>query len=123
VSFNSEAEDVTDSIIVPKGVKTLSINPLTWTTDTTPVDESFNMGACFTDADGNISDEIYQFCGAYIDDDRGTLKVTGIDEDKYSVENEFFAKGVYHIYDCGFFYRNLQYNVAERVEAYYGDDN
>ncbi len=33
VSFNTEAESIQDSIIVPSGTRTLSINPLNWKTD------------------------------------------------------------------------------------------
>lgn len=117
VSFNSEAEDVKSSMLVPEGMKTISINPLTWTTDSQPADETFNMGACFMDG-GNIAKEVYQFCGAYIDSERGTLKVTGISPQDYPSMLDFLGEGVYHIYDYQFFYRNLQYNVAERLDNF-----
>ena len=47
ISFNSEAEGVTDSIMVPNGTKTFAINPLNWKTDSTPADKSLNKGACY----------------------------------------------------------------------------
>ena len=33
IAFNTEAEDVADSLMIPAGMKTLSINPLNWKTD------------------------------------------------------------------------------------------
>ncbi len=118
ISFNSEAEWITDSLIVPQDVKTLSINPLNWKTDSTPADSSLNIGACFTDYEGNIVTEIPNLTGAYIDPERGTLKVPDINSKTYPAALDIFQNGVYHIYDYQFFYRNLQKNVQTRLQAY-----
>ena len=116
VSFNCEAEGVSDSIIVPNGVKTLGINPLNWKTDSTPADKSLNKGACFTKYSGEIKSEINNLTGAYLDISRGTLRVTDVSPEDYS--NSLFPQGVYHLYDYQFFFRNLQDNVKVRVEAF-----
>lgn len=116
ISFNSEAEGVEESLIVPKGMKTLGINPLNWKTDSTPADRSLNEGACFTKYSGEIKRETAQLTGAYLDEQRGTLRVTDIQPSDYS--NSLFPDGVYHLYDYQFFFRNLQRNVAVRVESY-----
>ncbi|MDD3411152.1 MAG: DUF3089 domain-containing protein [Eubacteriales bacterium] len=116
VAFNSEAVDVTESLLVPAGVKTCAINPLNWKTDGTPADASLNLGACFTDYSGAIKSEIPHLTGAYLDEARGTLKVPDIHPADYA--NSLFPDGVYHLYDYQFFYRNLQQNVAARVERY-----
>ncbi len=118
VSFNSEAEDVSDSLLIPAGTKTLAINPLNWKTDGTPADKSLNKGACFTDYDGNITSEIPQLTGAYIDDVRGALKVTDVTSEEYPPVLSIFDSGVYHLYDYQFFYRNLQENVSARIANY-----
>ncbi len=118
VSFNSEAEDVSDSLLIPAGTKTLAINPLNWKTDGTPADKSLNKGACFTDYDGNITSEIPQLTGAYIDDVRGALKVTDVTSEEYPPVLSIFESGVYHLYDYQFFYRNLQENVSARIANY-----
>lgn len=118
VTFNSEDPAVTDSIIVPAGTTTLSINPLTWSTSTDAAPASLNEGACFTDYSGTIERETPELCGAYIDPERGTLKVTGIDPADYPSGLDIFDEGVYHLYDYQFFYRNLQQNVDVRVNAY-----
>ena len=116
ISFNSEAEGVQDSIMVPAGTKTLGINPLNWKTDSTPADKSLNKGACFTKYSGKIKKEIPELSGAYLDAERGTLRVTDVAPSDYS--NSLFPDGVYHLYDYQFFFRNLQKNVAVRVESY-----
>ena len=116
ISFNSEAEGVEDSIMVPKGTKTLGINPLNWKTDSTPADKSLNEGACFTKYSGEIKKEIPQLTGAYLDEARGTLRVVDVAAADYS--NSLFPEGVYHLYDYQFFFRNLQKNVAVRLENY-----
>ena len=118
ISFNSEAENITDSLMIPEGTKTLAINPLNWKTDGTVADKSQNAGACFTDYSGNIVTEIPQLTGAYIDSVRGALKVTDVTATDYPAVLYIFEDGIYHLYDYQFFYRNLQENVNERINQY-----
>ena len=49
---------------------------------------------------------------------RGTLKVPDVDPETYVPGLPLFASGVYHVYDYQFFYRNLQENVALRLDNY-----
>lgn len=116
VTFNSEAEDVTSSLMVGENEKTFAINPLNWKTTSEMADKSFNKGACFTNYSGEIKEEIPALTGAYIDENRGTLKVPDVDKEKYS--SSLFEKGVYHLNDYQFFYRNLKENVNTRLSAY-----
>lgn len=118
IAFNSEAEEITDSVMIPAGTRTLAINPLNWKTDGTPAGKEENLGACFTDYSGNIVTEIPQLTGAYIDPVRGALKVTDVSPEDYPAALPTFAEGIYHVYDYQFFYRNLQQNVAARLEAW-----
>lgn len=118
VSFNSEAETVTDSLMIPAGTRTLAINPLNWKTDGTPAGKEENLGACFTDYGGNIVTELPQLTGAYLDLERGALKVTDVTPEEYPPVLPIFSDGVYHLYDYQFFYRNLQENVGVRLESY-----
>ena len=120
VSFNSEAEDITDSLMIPEGTKTYAINPLNWKTDSTPADKSLNQGACFTDYSGEITSEIPELTGAYIDETRGALKVPDVSPEDYPAGLSIFTDGVYHLYDYQFFYRNLQENVQTRIDAFTG---
>ena len=121
VSFNSEAEAVTDSLVIPAGTRTLAINPLNWKTDGTPAGREENLGACFTDYDGAVTTEIPHLTGAYLDPVRGALKVTDVTPEEYPPVLSIFSDGVYHLYDYQFFYRNLQENVAARLDAYLAD--
>ena len=116
ISFNSEAENIEASIIVPRGVRTLSINPLNWKTDSTYADRSLNKGACFTDYSGSVTSEIPYLTGAYIDPERGTLRVMDVNPSDYS--SPLFPDEVYHLYDYQFFFRNLQENVAIRTASW-----
>ena len=118
VSFDCEAESVTDTFINPAGTKTLSINPLNWKTDSTPAGKELNKGACFTDYDALITEEVPQLCGCYIDEKRGVIKVTDIEPADYAPVVPGLPEGAYHVYDYQFFFRNLQENVAVRLESY-----
>jgi len=96
-----------------------SINPLSWTTLGEKADKSLNTGCVSVGTDGVVTQEIEEFCGAYIDDENGRLVVTDIaDADNYYNAQSVFPQGDYHLYDLTFFYRNLQDNVADRVEAF-----
>ena len=117
VSFECEAEGVTGSFIVPEGTRALSINPLNWRTDSAPASKEENLGACFTDYSGSIVRDAGALCGAYIDPARGVLKVTDVSPEDYPAVVTGLPEGAYHIYDYQFFFRNLQQNVQQRVDA------
>ena len=120
VSFNSESPAINASLMVPAGVKTKAINPLTWRTDNNYASALHNKGACFTDYSANIKKEQPYFCGAWLDTERGTLKINSkITPQAYPPVLDIFTAGVYHLYDYQFFYRNLQENVALRTSAYW----
>lgn len=118
VAFNSEAPEVTDSLMIPAGTCTLAITPLNWKTDGTPAGKEENLGACFTDYGGEIVSEIPNLTGAYLDPARGALKVTDVSPADYPAGLPIFSDGVYHLYDYQFFYRNLQENVGARLDAF-----
>lgn len=119
ICFECEAEDVTDTVIVPAGVFSYSINPLNWKTDSTPADKELNLGYVYpSKTDGSPKKEIPQLCGAYIDPVRGTLKVTDVTPEEYPPRFDIFVTGSYHIYDYEFFFRNVQANVKTRIDAY-----
>ena len=120
VSFNSESSAVKSSLMVSAGVKTKAINPLIWRTDNNYASALHNKGACFTDYSANIKKEQPYFCGAWLDTERGTLKINSkITPLAYPPILDIFTAGVYHLYDYQFFYRNLQENVALRTSAYW----
>ena len=91
---------------------------LNWRTDSTPADKSLNLGACFTNYGGEIEQEIPNLTGAYIDPERGALKVPDVTPEQYPAGLDIFQEGVYHLYDYQFFYRNLQKNVQTRIATW-----
>lgn len=120
ISFECEAPDVAETFSYPENKKSHVINPLSWKVNEELADKSLNLGACFTDYDGKITREVKNFCGAYLDLNRGVVKIpdTDVDKNEYKAMLSFFQNGVYHIYDYLFFYRNLQENVNVRINAY-----
>ena len=104
---------IDDTIIIPRGVKTLSINPLNWETDDTMAERTLNKGAVMET--GGVP--IPELCGAYIGD-RGQLVVTDIDRDDYPPVLDLLPDGSYHLYDYMFFFTNLKDNVALRSDTY-----
>lgn len=94
------------------------INPLNWKTDATPAEAVQNIGACFYDGKGKLSEEIPNFCGAYLDEKSGTLKITGVEEKDYPSIETGQEQGSLSGYESSFFYRNLQNNVKVRAKQY-----
>lgn len=121
ISFNSEAENVESSLMIPKGVKTLAINPLNWKTDSTYAPASMNMGACFTNFQGEITKEVDNLTGAYIDEKRGALKVD-ITPETFPEGIKPNPSGVFHGFDFQLFYRNLEQNVKVRIDSFFQND-
>lgn len=121
ICYSSEAEFIENSLIVPDTTHT--INPLNWTCTTTLAERNLNLGACFTNYEGEITSEIPNFSGAYISPKRGTLKVPDVDATNYLPVLGIFQKGEYHIYDYMFFYRNLEANVKTRIDQYWQLNN
>ena len=118
VSIDCEAPELTETFINPADQKAYAINPLNWKTDGTRADKAENSGACFTNYDGEIVSEVTQLCGCYLDAERGVVKVTDVAAADYAPIVPGLPEGSYHVYDYQFFFRDLQQNVADRLEAY-----
>ena len=106
-------------MINPAGHKAYAINPLNWKTDGTPAGKEENLGACFTNYSGEITQEAAELCGCFIDEMRGTLKIMDIDAADYPPVVPGLPDGAYHVYDYQFFFRNLQQNVLARVKCFF----
>lgn len=115
VSFNA-----VDARMEYNGIKEISINPLNWKSTGKKADKSLNKGYATFDVNGNITEEISNYCGAYIDKNTGKLVVTDIEgqDDLFETETGFFEKGDYHLYELNFFYKNLKKNISTRIKAY-----
>ena len=118
IAFDCETPNVPGSILNPPNQKVLSINPLNWKTDSTPADRSLNKGSRLLNGRGEVKREEIGLCGAYIDPNRGVLKVTDIDAADYKPIIPVFTPGVLHVYDTQLFYQNLKDNAALRLQLY-----
>ena len=118
ICFDCEDGTVSETIIIPAGIKAMSINPLNWKTDGTPADRSLNHGAVF-EAGG---EPIPELCGAYIGE-RGELIVTDVTASDYPPGLDIFPEGAYHLYDYMFFFTNLKENVETRTAAWRDQQN
>ncbi len=116
ISFDCEDGNVTETMIIPAGMKALSINPLNWKTDSTAADKSLNLGAVMKTG----ADPIPGLCGAYIGN-RGQLIVTDVTAADYPPGLAVFPEGAYHLYDYMFFFTNLKENVAARTAAWFAE--
>ncbi len=119
VSYDCENGNVTDSIVIPAGTKAISINPLNWRTDSQKADKSLNKGSVKQDSKtGAITSVEVGKYGAYIDPNRGSLIVTGIDTSAYPPVLSIFSDGCFHLYDNFLFFVNLQENVQKRTDSF-----
>lgn len=118
ISFNSEADFVTNSIIVPEGSYTYGINPLNWKTDSTPADRSENPGSVDLHLDGSADHDVVGLTGCYRSASRGTLILPDITPEEYPPGEPLFVEGCYHNYELTLYYRSVQQNVKDRIAAY-----
>ena len=113
VAFDCEDGTLTGTIVIPEGVRTMSINPLNWKTGDTPADKILNKGAVM----GTGAEPVPGLCGAYIGK-RGELVVTDIEKEDCPPGLDIFPEGAYHVYDYLFFFTNLKENLATRAQAW-----
>ena len=97
----------------------LATNPLNWKADSTKALKAENLGLVKVATTGEITEEIPNYCGAYIDENGKLIVTEAADlEELYAAENSIFPQGDYHLNDVNFFYRNLQQNIKNRVEKF-----
>ena len=118
ISFNSEADFVTGSIIVPEGGYTYGINPLNWKTDSTPASREENTGYYAISMQGIARQTIPNVTGCYRDPERGTIIPTDIDPTEYPPGEPLFVEGCYHNFELNLYFDSLKQNVQDRVDAY-----
>ncbi|MDR0646415.1 MAG: DUF3089 domain-containing protein [Elusimicrobiota bacterium] len=114
ITYNTQAAGIKNSPIYERG-EAVCVNPLNWSAG--PADKELNQGAVFFDGRANKVEEIPFFTSAYIEKETGSLIASDVNMDKYS--SPLFQKGIYHVYDYEFFYRNLQNNFKRRLKNYF----
>ena len=116
IVFNTEAPAITESLLVPKEMRSVCINPFNWRTDSTYAFPEENLGGKLINPYGKVDKELGQITGGYIDVSRGTVKVPDIDPQVF--KGIIFPDGIYHIYDYQFTFSNLEKNIADRIAAF-----
>jgi len=93
------------------------INPLSWKTDDTYAPAQEKLGARFyNDTTGEFLREVPGYCDAQINLTSGALTTTIPEGEDLDIGP--YSEGVYHRYDYAFWYRNLEQNVADRINTY-----
>lgn len=116
ISFNTCSEKSNNKNSLAGGV---CINPINWKTDETPALASENLGSVFFDENTYKRIEEANYADATIDLERGTIICSTItDNNKYAISQPRFPDEIYHMTEYGFYYKNLQQNVANRIEKY-----
>ena len=115
VTYNTQSPTSVGGPMLMEGAH--CINPLNWKTDDTYAPASENLGArIYNDSTGELLREVDNYCDAQINLTTGALTTT-IPEGE-DLDIGAYPEGVYHRYDYAFWYRNLEQNVGDRIQAY-----
>ena len=115
ITYNTQSPTSVGGPMLMEGAH--CINPLNWKTDSTYAPASENLGARFyNDSTGEFIRDVVGYSDAQIDLETGALTTT-IPEGE-DLDIGAYPEGVYHRYDYAFWYRNLQQNVGDRIDAY-----
>ncbi len=112
VSYNTQGPQATTSMARPGAI---GVNPLLmyWTTSTEVAPASMNLGTVLMPPMVSARTETPQFTGAYILD--GALILTNPPQNAPMAN----AAQFYHPFDYALFYRNLEQNAKDRINAFY----
>ncbi|UUX91937.1 DUF3089 domain-containing protein [Methanoplanus endosymbiosus] len=115
VTYNSQSPTSVGGPMLMEGAH--CINPLNWKTDSTYAPASENLGARFyNDSTGEFLREVGNYSDAQIDME--TMALTTTIPEGENLDTGSYPEGVYHRYDYAFWYRNLEENVGDRIDAY-----
>jgi pimeloyl-ACP methyl ester carboxylesterase len=130
ISYNTEAPAVNGTNPVLYGMVGLVINPLTWTTEETLIDNSYNLGSILLKPNGYVAEDangnfelMTPSADAQIDKTKGVLICSTVDANIWSpgpsTQNPAaFPEGVFHTFDIPFYYYNLRANAQNRVNKF-----
>lgn len=114
ISYNTLAKGGTKGFTIMPGA--LCVNPLTWTTDEKIADKSLHLGFMETKEDG--TQIIHKNAtNVWIDKKAGAV-IADIFDLETAPPREYFPKGDLHSYNYPMFFKNIEANTKERVEAY-----
>lgn len=132
ISWNTEAPVIDGANPILYGMVGRVINPLTWTTEETYVDNSYNLGSILLKSDGSVAEDangnfelMTPSADAQIDKTKGVLICSTVDPNIWSpgpsIQNPgAWPKGVFHSFEYPFYYYNIRANAQNRVNKYLG---
>jgi hypothetical protein len=116
ISYNTEAPNLeTPNPIAEEGA--LLINPISWTTDETTASAEQNAGSLLY-IDGEYV-TLPHLADATINRQRGTVICSTVDPNKYISAYGLFPLGNYHSFDYAFYFYDLRFNAAKRIERFF----
>lgn len=117
VSFNTCSEKSVEDNLLSGGI---CINPINWKTDETPASADENLGSVFFDESTYERIEKENYADATVNLERGTVICKTItDNNQYAISQPRFPEKIYHMTEYGFYYKNLQQNVENRIAKYF----
>jgi hypothetical protein len=130
ISWNTEAPVIDGANPVLSGLVGLVINPLTWTTEETFIDNSYNLGSILLKSNGSVAEDangnfelMTPSADAQIDKTKGVLICSTVDPNIWSpgpsTQNPVaLPKGVFHSFEYPFYYYNIRANAQNRVNEF-----
>ncbi len=122
ISFNTTAPvAVVDSTMANNPLSGgICINPISWTRGETTAPASENLGSVFFDEYSYARIEEEQYANATVDQEKGVVVCsTETHNNEYAISAPRFPDTIYHMTEYGFYYKNLQKNVADRIAHYW----
>lgn len=118
ITFNTQSTTSAGGPMLSPGAH--CINPLNWKTDNSVALASENLGAVFYNNNtGEFLREQKNYCGAQINTETGALLTSLPAGEVDKLEFGPYSEGVYHRYDFAIWYRNIEQNIEQRIEAYF----
>lgn len=116
ISWNTQAPQAEVSMKEALGIEEdiICVNPLTWNTDTSYTERSYNKGALMPNKKKQEDEVLLYYTDAQIQED---LLIVTPSPSSQRLQMPL-SKGNYHIYDYNFFYHNIKDNLKTRIAAY-----
>ncbi|WP_281175395.1 DUF3089 domain-containing protein [Methanogenium cariaci] len=116
VTYNTQSPTSVGGPMLMEGAHCIN-PPLNWKTNDTYAPKSENLGArIYNDSTGELLREVDNYCDAQINLTTGALTTTIPEGEELDIGP--YSEGVYHRYDYAFWYRNLEQNVGDRIQAF-----
>lgn len=117
ISWNSQSPEARTTMADALSMKgaMVCVNPLSWTLDTSYQPAVNNRGALLNNEATDKPELLLHFCSAQV---QGGILEANLASDSRRLKTPL-SKGNYHIYDYNFFYQNVRDNIAQRMAAYF----